>query len=87
MKAESMSTLPSHSIANKWQSAGCTGISLKALFISIFAKRGPEPNSKIMMASSIVTYIIEHRSFSTPSFTLLALGYDRSTISCHLWGW
>ena len=82
----------SQHIARRWWSAGWTGMRQKALLISILASREPGPMVRILlMASSLVTYDIEHNSRGIPSLMLCVCGKDRSTIShCSLadetWG-
>lgn len=77
-----------HSIASKWRSAGCTGMSLNALWTSIFANSWPGPRVIIFsIASSTEIYDIEQRCFGITSLTLFAAGWKRSTISCHLFSW
>jgi len=67
---------------NMCLSAGCTGSRRNALFMSILATKVPWPSWIMpLMASSIDTYLREHKCFNIPSFTLWSLGWDRSTMS------
>lgn len=63
------------------------GISLNALLMSIFANNLPSPSERIFcIASSTEIYDIEQRCLGIPSFTLLPLGWERSMMSIHLFG-
>jgi len=76
----------SQHVARRWWSAWWTGTYEAKGALNVGREPGPRVRI-LLMASSMVTYDIEHNSFGIPSFMLCMCGKDRSTIRHNFPGW